>query len=1367
MQIKFIIYYYTVIFMLTIVASGIAFWQVSNNVEFSLAMSTLESNIRFDIAQLSSITSNYVLNNEENAVHRWKTKYDEISVSLTSLRDQSHKSYCIIELKKICEKIGWTFDTMVSVKNNGDYVSQLASQLFDLIIEFQNKAHHINHYEKDRVEKSTRYFRNIMIAMFSFLFILTISALMFVRRRILGPLYALRKDVSSISAGTPKFEYTPHVKDEFGDLSDAFQEMILKQRQAELKRQETLAFTETILLKSPFPKGVYRHDGQCVLANEALAAMAGTTIDKSLTQNFYHIESWKKSGLLDTCIKVLAENQQKQFDLNTISSFGKEVSASIFIIPTMLNGEQHIVIQLFDKTEIEKSNKQLKQTQSKLKQTLAELNVILENAGVGINLVKNRVQIKSNRYMAKLFGYDFEEMQECPSHILYASKEDYEKFGQKAYPVILSGERFRDELKMKRKDNSLIWIKISGKAIKPDCPEKGSVWVFEDISEQKLNEIRLHDSEERYRSLFEGNSVVMLLINPHTGNIEDANHAAVSYYGWRRSKLKRMNISEINTLSKEKVYAAMNEAASYKKNFFEFRHRMANGDIRDVNVYSGRILANGKELLYSCIIDVTEAKSNKKELVKAKESAEKANKSKSLFLANMSHEIRTPLNAVIGLSQLLLNTELNNLQRDYLNKMYKSSRSLLGIINDILDYSKIEAGKLSLESNEFELTEILDSTSQLFSYSAEEKGLELIFDIDPNIPVLLVGDALRLQQIINNLLGNAIKFTHQGHIKLTIKCVTSDNDKDLTLKVAVSDTGIGMTHDQIHNLFNAFHQADISMTRKYGGTGLGLTICKQLVEMMGGQIGVKSEIDKGSVFHFTIRMGVSDRSIPEHFSADLRGMRTLVVEDQEIARHIIQEILESWNFNVQTAETGDEGLNLALKAFESQKPFELVIVDWKLPNMNGIELAMNLREEEKKQNMLGKHTILIMMTAFGRQILVETAQNVQFDAVLDKPIIASQLYNIIVNLQSYKPDQKSIKKWNDFHKVEESLQPINGAKILLVEDNPTNQLVAKEMLKHMGLEVDIAINGVEAISKSKLYNYDAILMDIQMPDMDGIQATRSIRALSHRGDVPIIAMTAAAMESDRMACNEVGMNDFIPKPIDLENLAAALLRWIPARNETCISGSSDASLVCCTESAIKSFDVEGLNLTEAVQRMGNNWNLLYQTLHRFRCDFSNKISLINDYVANHHWQDASRLIHTIKGASSQIGAERLLETSRKLEQELELESEPTDALNNFRTEFVRVLNALENLPEITTESINPLDHIKLKESVQKIFSFITQAQFVPPDLIFESIQQLDGFGQKAFSKRLKKCMDQFDYTTAKELLLQISRTFNFTLKEES
>jgi PAS domain S-box-containing protein len=1336
--------------VITIVVSGIALWHVNGRIEKSQYIHTLASNLQIEVTQLSTVTLDYLLDEKVRPGHQWKEKYDGINDSMERLIGQISIPICMKEMKRLYETIGWTFNKKISAQNNRDDKVRFASNLVALLLEFQNETRKFSQKSEAMIKDSTRSGRNYVIAMFSLFFFLIIFSWIFVRRRILLPLSRHQNAVSKIISGDMNYDYIHPVTDEIGDISDAFREVFSK-------FQEILAFNKEIMLNSPLPRAVYRHDGLCVLANKALASVAGTTIDNALAQNFYHIESWKKSGLFDACVAALSDGKLRKHDIRTVSTFGKDVFASAFIHPIILNGEQHLVLQLVDKTDIENANK-------KLNATLAELNVILDNSGVGIALVKNRIQVKSNKHMAKLFGYTLEEVQGSPTHLFYTSNKAYEKIGKEAYPVIQRGERFNTEMEMRRKDGSTVWVHLFGKAINPDNMEDGSVWVFEDITDQKLNAQKLQESEERYRSLFEGNLVVMLLIDPETGNIKDANHAAVSYYGWNYSKLKKMNIKDINMLSNDEIQNAMNDAVLNKRNFFEFRHRLANGEIRDVNVFSGRIMIKKQGLLYSCIIDDTEAVANRKELVKAKESAENADKAKSLFLANMSHEIRTPMNAVIGLAQILLNTELTDLQRDYLEKMYSSSKSLLGIINDILDYSKIEAGKLHMESKEFELTEILDSTSQLFSYTAEEKGLELIFDIDPNIPLILVGDALRFKQIINNLLGNAIKFTHQGYVKLEIKNASSNDDKVFTLQVSVADTGIGMTNAQMDQLFTAFNQADISTTRKYGGTGLGLSICMRLAELMGGRIWVESEIDKGSIFYFTINLGVSEKTIQEHTADDLRGMRTLVIEDQELTRQIIQEILESWDFNVQTAGSGDEGLDLALKAFHSQKTFELILLDWKLPKMDGIELAKRIRKEEVKQNKVGKHIIVIMMTAFGRQMAIDSAQNVQFDAVLEKPIIASQLYNIIVNLQKYQPQQKSIKQWSELRRAGEILRPINGAKILLVEDNPTNQLVAKEMLKEMRLEVDIANNGVEAVSKSSSNTYDAILMDIQMPDMDGFQATRHIRKLPQGDIVPIIAMTAAAMEADKITCRDVGMNDFISKPIDIEKLTSALLRWIPSQNETYIFNSSSDSNAGDDVNTTDSFEVEGLNLSEAAQRLNNNWEVLNEVIHLFCNDFSSKKTLIDDYIEQKRWQDASRFIHTVKGASRQIGADRLAEVCETLE--LELKTESSDSVHHFRSEFIKILNTLKNMPEMKTESTKTSDHENLKASVQKIFSIIVQEGFVPPDLINETIQQINGLGQKELCQRLKKSIDAFDYTASRRILLNISKKFNFILNEE-
>jgi len=1364
MRIQHIIYIYAGIFLIAIVASGIAFQQVHHRVEDSQIINVHISNLQFKVTQLSSMTSDYLLYKNKRSIQHWRKNYDDISAALKKRTCQIYRSFCSPELKRNFQMIGSTFDTMTSIKNNRAYQEQLASQLFELLLEFQNEARNISRIAESWIKESTQFAKNVFIALFTSLCILIINFLIFVHRRILRPLTQQRKAISQIAAGDSAYEFVPQVKDELGELYHSFQEMFIKRVQAESKLQDALAFTRNIMLKSPLPKAVYRHDGQCVMSNEALASMAGTTVDKALNQNFYHIESWKKSGLVNACVEALADTQMKQIEINVISTFGKKVTASVYILPTILNGEQHLVIQLVDKTEIANAHQNLMKAEKDLQRTLAELNIILDNAGVGITLVKDRIQLKTNTYMAKLFGYDFDELQGCPTHVFYASKEEYEYFGQNAYPIILRGDRFVAELEMKRKNGSKIWIRLVGKAINPDAIEEGSVWVFEDIGEYKKNEQQLQESEEKHRALFEGNSVIMLLIDPQTGRIVDANNAAELYYGWSRNELKCMNIKEINILGNKAVQSAMHDAVIQKKNFFKFKHRLANDLIRDVNVYSGRIMVNKQELLYSCIIDITEAEANRKELISAKEAAEKANRAKSLFVANMSHEIRTPMNAVIGLSQLLLNTELTPIQRDYLEKLYNSSRSLLGILNDILDYSKIEADKLTLEFTTFELSDILNSTSQLFSYSAEEKGLELFFDIDPKLPDQLMGDSLRIKQVFNNLMGNAIKFTPQGHVKLSIKGEKSHDDKHLVLHVAISDTGIGMTQEQRERLFTAFDQADTSMTRKYGGTGLGLTISKRLVEMMRGQIDVESEKDKGSVFSFTIKVGVSGQPIPDHSAADLRGMRTLLVENQKISRHILSEMLKSWNFDFQTAETGDEGLALALKAVHSQKPFELILIDWKLPDMNAIELVKIIRNKEEKHIINNKPNIIMMMKAFDRQKALIPAQKVQFDAVLDKPVIASQLFDIIVNLQNYSPAQKGLKQWNDLHKAGKSLQAIKGAKILLVEDNPTNQLVAKAILKDMGFVVDLAINGLEAVSKASSNSYDTILMDVQMPDMDGIQATRQIRASSEEHNVPIIAMTAAAMDTDRSACQNAGMNDFIAKPIDVTSLAETLLRWIPARIDDDISNSDHVFSNIGTENSSSEFAIEGLNIKEAALRMGNNWHILKQALHRFANDYSSMDALLKADIAQNRWQNAARRMHTIKGASSQIGAERLAEISRQLEGEFNEES--SSSLGTFCTELEKVLKSLNSLPEIAPETTKITENVALKESIQALFSIITQSQFVPPELIDQTDRQLEELGNKELSLRLRKSIDLFDYETARKVLEEISTNFLFTLNEE-
>ncbi|OKY27459.1 response regulator [Thalassotalea sp. PP2-459] len=662
---------------------------------------------------------------------------------------------------------------------------------------------------------------------------------------------------------------------------------------------------------------------------------------------------------------------------------------------------------------------------------------------------------------------------------------------------------------------------------------------------------------------------------------------------------------------------------------------------------------------------------------------EKATQAKSEFLAKMSHEIRTPMNAIIGLSHLAFKTKLDNHQKDLIGKIQDASQALLALINDILDFSKIEAGKMTIESVVMNIEALIKKTANICALKAHSKGLELVVRIAPDVPKQIKSDPIRLQQILVNLASNAIKFTESGHVLIEVK--STENN---TLEFSVSDTGIGLDENTMENLFTSFNQADTSITRRFGGTGLGLSICKQLTTLMGGKIWVDSQLGEGSTFGFTVHYEEVEQSeLLAAQSLMIEGINVLVVDDNALCLNVLDALLKQFGCKITTTESAITALELIDNAILLEQPFDLVITDWRMPKMDGIELAHRINKLTEKHDI----PAVLMVTAFDKNDAMTLSHEAGIDGFLEKPVDASLLLDAMMN--ALKLEQKHL----EYHQVQKGILDLSHSRILLVEDNALNQQVVLGFLEETGVNIDIAENGQVAIDKLDSESYDLVFMDLQMPIMDGLTATKIIRANDQFSNLPIIAMTAHAMQEELDRCLEVGMNDYFTKPIDPNALYILLSKWLNneavSEQVTLIKSDETRQKITHQKRNTESDQTKEVSLLAeieklpcldaktAIKTMGGREHLYQKLVQQFAKNYADTVDSLREIYKQQDYDSAYRVAHSLKSNANYIGALTLAKRATQLESQLKSEPESADLLvAETSIELNNVLIALESLP---------------------------------------------------------------------------------------
>ena len=989
-----------------------------------------------------------------------------------------------------------------------------------------------------------------------------------------------------------------------------------------------------------------------------------------------------------------------------------------------------------------------KAAEQALNEVLARLNAIFAASPFGICVFRNRRRVMSSPAFERMFGYEPGELVGKDSGGLHASEEELERFREELYACFARGEAYDHEARMVRKDGTQFWCRVSAAKLAGEESSNGIVVLYADITKRKEAEEGLRSAHAELDAIFASASsgVVLALAR----RVERCNPRIEEMLGYAKGELLGKPVRVMFASSDEEFQRLAEEGRAaldrgeifgretllLRKDRTTFWARLTGRAIHPGDVSRGNVWM---------LEDVSEEHAAAEALREAKQVAEDATQAKSMFLANMSHEIRTPMNAIIGLSHLALKTDLSAKQRDYVSKIHNAGTSLLGIINDILDFSKVEAGKLDVEHVPFRLDDVLDNVSSMIAQKAYDKGLELVFDTAPEVPQALVGDPLRLGQVLINLVNNAIKFTEHGHVTVRVRRTDRTADR-VRLSVEVCDTGIGMTPEQAGKLFQAFTQADGSTTRKYGGTGLGLTISKRLVELMGGEIHVSSEPGKGSVFTFDALLGLGSGGAERRkvIPTQLSGMPVLIVDDNAAAREILAALLADMGVTPSAVDSGEAALTAARGT-----PFGVAFVDWKMPGLDGIETVRRLRELKAPPR-------IVMVTAFGRDDVRARAEAAGIEAFLVKPVSHSSLVDTLVTM--FAPARGEVAR--DVPVVAESAG-LHGVRLLLAEDNEINQQIAVELLEGAGAQVDVAANGHEALERlsgAPPGTYALVLMDVQMPEMDGIEATRRIRADARHAKLPVIAMTAHAMAEERARCAAAGMNDHITKPIEPRTMLQTLARWLGGK-----AGSVTAAPVADDEHLP---EVTGVDAADGLRRVGGNRRLYRDLLRQFAHKQSDAAARVAAALHKKDSGAAERIAHSVKGVAGNLGVRGLYDLAGNLEKALRSRKAVKVALSAFEAELARTTAALKEAVAPAAAPALPGDVENGARHAAKLASMLEASNAKATDYFDAHQAAIRAMFSNGESAAFERALGNFDFEVALQELRRADGGRGTTLQGE-